>query len=69
MAQLLSGCVAKRKYVGDVLLQKTFVQDLFLGKQIKNNGELEKILIQDHHPAIVSRELFSAANQIEKANF
>lgn len=26
------------KYVGDVLLQKTFVKDLFSGKQIKNKS-------------------------------
>ena len=51
------------KYAGDVLLQKTFVEDLFSGKQRKNKGELEKFLIQKHHPAIVSRELFEAVNQ------
>lgn len=51
------------KYVGDVLLQKTFVKNLFSGKQIKNSGELAQYLIQQHHPAIISRKLFEAANR------
>ena len=50
------------KYVGDVLLQKTFIADLFSGKQVRNQGELERFLIQAHHPAIVSRELFEATS-------
>lgn len=50
------------KYVGDVLLQKTFVEDLFSGKQVKNKGEFEKFLIHEHHPAIISRELFEIVN-------
>ena len=67
--ETISKLLRNEKYVGDVLLQKTFVQDLFSGKQIKNNGELEKFLIQGHHPPIVSRELFVAANQVGKADF
>lgn len=50
------------KYLGDVLLQKTFVKDVLTGKQFKNSGELERYLIQQHHPAIVSRELFECVN-------
>ena len=54
--------LSNEKYVGDVLLQKTFIADLFSGKQVKNRGELERLSIQEHHPAIVSRELFEAAS-------
>ncbi|WP_300446735.1 recombinase family protein, partial [uncultured Oscillibacter sp.] len=36
------------------------------GKQVKNQGELERFLIQEHHPAIVSRELFETINQARK---
>jgi len=50
------------KYTGNVLLQKTFVKDVLTGKQFKNCGELERYLIQQHHPAIVSRELFEQVN-------
>jgi len=47
----------------------TGVEDLFSGKQVKNRGELEKFLIPDYHPAIVSKELFLAANQSRQADF
>lgn len=33
-------------------------------KQIKNQGGLAKVLIENHHPAIVSRELFQAVSSI-----
>lgn len=67
--ETINKLLRNEKYVGNVLLQKTFVQDLFSGKQVKNNGELEKFLIQGHHPAIVSKELFAAANQVSKTDF
>jgi len=51
------------KYIGDVLLQKTFVEDLFSGKQIKNTGELEKFWIKRHYPTIASRERFATAKK------
>ncbi len=50
------------KYTGDVLLQKTYVQDLFTGKRAKNHGELPRYLIEQHHPAILSRKQFDAVN-------
>ena len=53
------------KYVGDVLLQKTYVGNLFEGKQVANNGKLDKVLIQNHHPGIIDRELFARVNGAE----
>lgn len=44
------------KYVGDVLLQKTFVADVLTHKVKKNEGELPQYYVKDHHPAIRSRE-------------
>ncbi|WP_251318533.1 recombinase family protein [Flintibacter muris] len=61
--ETISKLLRNEKYVGDVLLQKTFVKDLFSGRQIKNKGEFDKFLIHEHHPAIVSRELFYAVNK------
>ena len=44
------------KYVGDLLMQKTYTKD-FIGKvQIKNSGEVEQYYIRDNHPAIICRE-------------
>lgn len=60
--ETISKLLRNEKYVGDVLLQKTYVKDIFSGKQKKNEGELDQVLIQNHHPAIVSRELFDRVN-------
>ncbi|HIW15030.1 MAG TPA: recombinase family protein [Firmicutes bacterium] len=46
------------KYMGDVLLQKTYTADFIEGKVKKNNGTLPQYYIKDHHPAIIPREMF-----------
>ena len=48
------------KYCGDVLMQKTFVQDCLTKKVVRNTGQLPMYLVQNNHPAIVSREDFQA---------
>lgn len=60
--ETISKLLRNEKYTGDVLLQKTFVKDVLTGRQFKNRGELERYLIQQHHPMIVSRELFKLVN-------
>lgn len=59
--ETISKLIKNEKYTGDVLLQKTFVRDIFTGKQMKNQGELDQFLIQEHHEAIVNKELFEIA--------
>ena len=61
--ETISKLLKNEKYLGDVLLQKTYVKDLFSGKQVKNAGEKNQYLYQEHHPAIVSRELFEIVNR------
>ena len=58
--------LTNEKYCGDVLLQKTFIQDCISKKVIPNTGQLPKYLIQNHHEGIVSRETFDAV-QLEMA--
>lgn len=60
--ETISKILRNEKYVGDVLLQKTYVDNLFEGKQIVNNGKLDKVLIQNHHPGIIDQELFAQVN-------
>jgi len=45
--------LSNEKYKGDVRLQKTYVQDFFSGKQVKNNGELAQYYIENSHEAII----------------
>lgn len=64
--ETISKLLKNEKYLGDVLLQKTYVKDLFSGKQVKNAGEKNQYLYQGHHPAIISQDLFEAANRTTK---
>ena len=48
------------KYCGDVLMQKTFTTDPISGKKMRNTGQLPMYLIQDHHPAAISRDTHNA---------
>ena len=62
----LRSILANEKYCGDALLQKTFIKDCISKKAIPNTGQLTKILVQDNHEAIISREMFDAV-QLEMA--
>ena len=60
--ETINKLLKNEKYIGDVMLQKTFVKDFLSGKQVINRGEMERYMIAAHHPAIVSRELFERVN-------
>lgn len=45
-------------YTGNLLLQKTFVQDPFTKKKIFNHGELPQYLVENDHEAIIDMETF-----------
>ena len=65
-ASNLRSILTNEKYCGDALLQKSFIKDCISKKAILNTGQLPKVLIQDNHEAIVSREMFDAV-QLEIA--
>lgn len=46
-------------YVGDVLLQKTYVTDPFTKKLQWNKGELPQYLVKNHHEPIIDRVVFA----------
>jgi len=48
------------KYSGDVLLQKRVTVDFLTHKREPNRGQQPQYFIQDHHPAIISREDWNA---------
>ena len=51
------------KYAGDALLQKTFITDCISKKVRKNNGERPMYYVENHHEAIVDRELFQRVQE------
>ncbi len=61
-------CIRKmlcnEKYAGSVLLQKTYVEDFFTGKQKKNNGQKERYYYKNNHEAIVPLEIFERVQGI-----
>ena len=63
---VIQGILKNEKYKGDVLVQKTYVADLFTKKSVKNTGELPMYLVKNHHVAIIEPEIFDRV-QIEIA--
>ena len=49
----IKSILRNEKYCGDVLMQKTFQQDVINRKVIKNTGQLPMYLIENHHEGIV----------------
>ena len=52
------------KFMGDMLLQKSYITDHISKVKKKNNGVLPKYYVEDTHPAIVSKEDFAKAQEI-----
>ena len=55
---VIQGMLQNEKYIGDALLQKTYIADIFTHQSKKNMGELPKYYVHDSHPAIIDRETF-----------
>lgn len=55
--------LTNEKYIGDVLLQKTFTSDLPF-KKMKNRGEEDQYYVKDSHVAIIDKDKFCAANEL-----
>lgn len=60
--ETLNKLLKNEKNCGDVMLQKTYVEDFLKGTQIKNKGQKARFLIKNNHQPIVSRELFNRVN-------
>lgn len=58
--ETISKLLANEKYVGDVILGKTQVVN---GVQIKSFDTGSQVRMENHHPAIISRELFDAVQK------
>ncbi len=57
--------LSNEKYVGQVLMQKSYVPDFLTGKKEKNRGQLEMYLVEDAHEPIIDREAFDRAQAME----
>ena len=59
----IKSILKNEKYVGDVLLQKTFTADCITKKVVKNNGERPMYLVTIHHAPIIDRDTFNRVQQ------
>ena len=61
--QVIHNILTNEKYIGDALLQKTYVTDCISKQVKKNTGDRTMYYVENNHPAIISRELFQRAQQ------
>lgn len=54
------------KYHGDYLARKTYMADYLEHKHVKNKNNRPMYLQRNHHPAIISKELFEAVSIMSK---
>lgn len=57
--------LSNEKYVGQVLMQKTYTPDFLTGRQAKNQGQLDMYMIEDAHEPIIDRETFDKVQKIK----
>lgn len=60
---VVQNILQNEKYIGDALLQKTYIADLFTRQSKKNNGELPKYYVHECHPAIIDRTTFQRVQE------
>ncbi len=58
--------LVNEKYTGNMLLQKTYVENYISKKQKKNKGEKAQYLVENSHEAIIPKETFDAAQAERK---
>lgn len=46
-------------------MQKTFTPDFLTGKQVKNSGQLEMVLVENAHEPIIDRETFDRVQEMK----
>lgn len=59
----IDSILSNEKYVGDVIVFKTYTTGFPNRKRVKNSGEKNKYLSAKSHPAIISREDFDAVQE------
>jgi DNA invertase Pin-like site-specific DNA recombinase len=50
--------LSNEKYIGDVLLQKTYVEDCISKRIVKNNGIVPQYYVSNNHDPIIPRDTF-----------
>ncbi len=54
----IQSLLTNEKYIGDAIMQKTYVVDCISKEVRKNNGELPMYYVENHHDPIIARTVF-----------
>ena len=60
--------LTNEKYKGDALRQKTYTADYLSKEKIRNKGDVPQYYIHNHHPAIISEDIFDRLQESLKTN-
>lgn len=55
--------LSNEKYIGRLIMQKSYTPDFLTGKQEKNMGQIESYVVENAHEAIISNESFEAVQK------
>lgn len=66
-SETISKLLSNEKLTGEVLGQKTYVENFLDGKQFKNNGQKAKYLVENHHEPIITKSMFKMVQQEKKS--
>lgn len=59
----IKSMLRNEKYMGDVILQKSYTTDFLTKKRVKNNGELQMYRVEEDHEPIIDKEMWNAVQQ------
>lgn len=65
--QRIRQILTNERYTGDALCQKTYKRDVLSKCSEKNKGQVPAYLVRDHHPSIITKEEFTAAQKLLSA--
>ena len=57
--------LSNEKYIGRNVTPKTHTPDFLAGKQKENQGQIDMIIIENAHQAIISQEMFDAVQNLK----
>lgn len=60
---MITNLLRNEKYCGDCILQKTVTIDCISKTRKKNTGEAPMYIVENSHPAIISREMFNRTQE------
>ncbi len=63
----IDGIIENERHCGDVRARKTYTPDFKTHKSVKNRQNRKQYIQRDHHEAIVTREVYNAANMLKSS--